>query len=121
LLCHHRTSRSSPTGALPSRLLSGGETITASFTVTNTGQREGADVPQLYLTNTPDEKRMRLIGFEHVAAGRIPQLTLAADPRLLARFDAGRDQWRIADGAHAVAIGKSANDLGRAKTRLLKR
>jgi hypothetical protein len=30
--------------------ISGGDTITASFTVTNTGEREGADVPQLYLT-----------------------------------------------------------------------
>jgi beta-glucosidase len=30
--------------------LSGGETITAGFTVTNTGKRDGADVPQLYLT-----------------------------------------------------------------------
>ena len=29
----------------------GGETVTASFTVTNTGTRAGADVPQLYLTD----------------------------------------------------------------------
>src|SRR6516162_12398 len=28
----------------------GGDTITATFTVTNTGQRAGADVPQLYVT-----------------------------------------------------------------------
>src|SRR5215472_15294213 len=46
--------------------VSGGETITATFTVTNTGQREGADVPQLYLTDAPGERRMRLIGFERV-------------------------------------------------------
>jgi beta-glucosidase len=46
--------------------VTGGETITASFTVTNTGQRGGADVPQLYLTSAPDEKRMRLLGFERV-------------------------------------------------------
>jgi beta-glucosidase len=46
--------------------VSGGETITATFTVTNTGRREGADLPQLYLTNAPGEKRMRLLGFERV-------------------------------------------------------
>jgi beta-glucosidase len=46
--------------------VTGGETITASFTVTNTGQRDGADVPQLYLTGPPDQKRMRLLGFERV-------------------------------------------------------
>ena len=33
--------------------VSGGETLTARFTVTNTGEREGADVPQLYLIEAP--------------------------------------------------------------------
>jgi beta-glucosidase len=69
--------------------VTGGETITATFTVTNTGEREGADVPQLYLTEAPDEIRMRLLGFERVelAPGESHKVTLAADPRLLARFD----------------------------------
>ena len=44
----------------------GGDTVTATFTVTNTGDRTGADVPQVYLTNTPDGPRMRLLGFERV-------------------------------------------------------
>src|SRR5690606_25815026 len=35
----------------------GGDTIGASFTVTNTGQRRGADVPQLYLTDAAGEPR----------------------------------------------------------------
>jgi beta-glucosidase len=93
--------------------VSGGETITATFTVTNTGRREGADVPQLYLTNAPGEKRMRLLGFERVELhpGESRQVKLAADPRLLARFGAQRNQWRIEEGAHAVALGNSANDL----------
>jgi beta-glucosidase len=91
----------------------GGETITASFTVTNTGQREGADVPQLYLTDAPNEKRMRLLGFERIVLrpGESRHVKLTADPRVLARFDAGRNQWRITDGAHAVALGTSAANL----------
>jgi beta-glucosidase len=91
----------------------GGETITSSFTVTNIGEREGADVPQLYLTEAPNEKRMRLLGFERVelAPGESRQVTLTADPRLLARFDGAANQWRITDGAHEVALGKSAGDL----------
>jgi len=47
--------------------VSGGDTVTATFTVTNTGQREGADVPQLYLTEAAGDKHMRLLGFERVA------------------------------------------------------
>src|SRR5262249_4860190 len=44
----------------------GGETITATFSVTNTGGRAGADVPQLYLTEAAGDVRMRLLGFERV-------------------------------------------------------
>src|SRR5690606_9918884 len=91
----------------------GGETVTATFTVTNAGKREGADVPQLYLTAAPNEKRMRLIGFERVelAPGESRRVTLTVDPRLLARFDGAANQWRIAEGPHEVALGKSAGDL----------
>ena len=97
----------------------GGETVTASFVVTNTGTRAGADVPQLYLTDAAGEKRMRLLGFERVELdpGESTTVTLAADPRLLARFDgkAGLGQWRIAEGTYRVALGRSAGDLVLAK------
>lgn len=93
--------------------LSGGDTITAMFTVINTGKVAGSDVPQVYLIDAPGERRMRLLGFERVelAPGASRTVTITADPRLLARFDAGVNQWRIADGVHTVAIGKSAGDL----------
>jgi beta-glucosidase len=93
--------------------VSGGETITASFTVKNTGKRAGADVPQLYLTEAAGEKRMRLLGFERVELkpGQSRRVTLTADPRLLARFDGKAGQWRIAKGSYRVALGKSANDF----------
>jgi beta-glucosidase len=93
--------------------VSGGETIAANFTVTNTGQRDGADVPQLYLTDAAGEKRMRLLGFERVELrpGESRQVSLTADPRLLARFDPIAKLWRITNGPYAVALGKSANDI----------
>jgi beta-glucosidase len=93
--------------------VTGGETVAATFTVTNTGERVGADVPQFYLTGAPDGGRIRLLGFERVELkpGESRQMTLTADPRLLARFDIGAGQWRIAGGEYAIALGKSADDL----------
>jgi beta-glucosidase len=90
--------------------VTGGETITATFTVTNTGRREGADVPQVYLTEAAGDARMRLLGFERVElkAGESRSVTVIADPRLIARFDAGAGRWRIAEGNYSVALGRSA-------------
>jgi beta-glucosidase len=90
----------------------GGDTIAASFTVTNTGERDGADVPQLYLTSAAGDERMRLLGFERVelAAGASRAVTLTADPRLLARYDADAGQWHVAAGVYQVVVGRAADD-----------
>ncbi|HEY7200334.1 MAG TPA: fibronectin type III-like domain-contianing protein, partial [Candidatus Dormibacteraeota bacterium] len=91
-------------------VIGGGETITASFTVTNDGARAGADVPQVYLTEVAGEPRLRLLGFERVelAPGESRRVTVTADPRLLATFDADAGQWRIEDGGHRIALARSA-------------
>ena len=93
--------------------VSGGTTVRASFTVTNTGNRSGADVPQLYLTDVAGEKRMRLLGFERIELkpGESKRIEIISDPRLLARFDGKIRQWHIVEGSYRLAVGKSANDL----------
>lgn len=93
-----------------------GDTVTATFTIRNTGDRAGADVPQLYLTEAAGQQRLRLLGFARVGLepGESRRVTVEAEPRLLARYD-GADGvtgcWRIEAGRHAVAIGHSATDL----------
>jgi len=84
--------------------------VTAVFTVTNTGSRDGADVPQLYLTAAPNGKRLRLLGFERIALrpGESRKVTMTADPRMRACFDDSRPQWRPAEGGYQVALARSA-------------
>jgi len=91
--------------------VSGGETVTATVTVTNTGRFPGADVPQLYLTDAPGRRRMRLLGFERLelAPGASRSITMAADPRLLARFDGDKRQWRIDAGDYTIALSRAAD------------
>jgi beta-glucosidase len=91
-------------------VVTGGDTINASFSVVNTGDRSGADVPQLYLTAAAGEQRLRLLGFERVelAPGATCRVTIEADPRLLARYDGSAASWRVKPGAYSVAVGASA-------------
>jgi beta-glucosidase len=89
---------------------SGGHTVQTSFSVTNTGDRGGADVPQLYLTAAPGRQRLRLLGFERIELepGETHRVTIDADPRLLARYDGSQRCWRIRSGRYTVAVGASA-------------
>jgi beta-glucosidase len=91
----------------------GGDTITATFKVTNTGDRAAADVPQLYLTDAAGDKRMRLLGFQRLELqpGESREITVTADPRLLARYDGDAGRWHITGGTHRVALGRAADAL----------
>jgi beta-glucosidase len=93
--------------------VAGGDTITATFTVTNTGEHAGVDVPQLYLIEAAGDQRMRLLSFERaeLQAGESRSISLSADPRLLARFDSDAGQWRIADGTHTVGLATNAEKI----------
>ncbi|WP_406817663.1 beta-glucosidase [Mycobacterium sp. M23085] len=91
-------------------VISGDDTLRASFTVVNVGDRAGADVAQLYLTAAAGYPCLRLLGFARVelAPGGTRRVTVEADPRLLARYDAGARSWRIRPGAYTAAVGASA-------------
>lgn len=95
--------------------VSGGETLTVSLTVTNTGQRSGIDTPQVYLLTRDAEGRnvQRLIGWEKaaLAPGESRRVQITADRRLLATFDAEARLWKIPAGRVAVGAGSSAQDL----------
>jgi beta-glucosidase len=91
-------------------VLDAGDTISASFSVANVGDRAGADVPQVYLTAAPGERCLRLLGFERVelGPGATRRVSIEADARLLAHYDGGARTWRIAPGGYTVAVGESA-------------
>jgi beta-glucosidase len=93
--------------------VTGGDALTVSFDVTNTGQRPGKDAPQVYLTSAAGTPLQRLIGFEKVdlKPGETRRVTVTADPRLLGGFDVAGKRWSLKAGEYQVAVGASSADL----------
>ncbi|OBH54932.1 glycoside hydrolase family 3 protein [Mycobacterium sp. E2479] len=94
-------------------VVSGEDTICASFSIVNVGDRAGADVAQLYLTAAAGEPCLRLLGFARVELepDATQRVSVEADPRLLARYDGRAKSWRIHPGAYTAAVGVSATAM----------
>ncbi len=92
--------------------LNAGRSITARFSVRNSGAVAGADVPQLYLVSVNGRKRLRLAAFDKVslAPGAARTVSVDIDPRLLADWKDGG--WQIEGGTYGFALGASAEALG---------
>ncbi|MDG2535995.1 beta-glucosidase [Sphingomonas sp. HITSZ_GF] len=88
----------------------GGAALKVSFDVTNSGKREGADVPQLYVTPASGSRPLRLAGFERVTLkpGETRRVTLIAEPRIVADYDTAQPGWHLAAGTYRVAIARDA-------------
>ncbi|WP_203290712.1 beta-glucosidase family protein [Maricaulis parjimensis] len=92
--------------------VTGGETLQVTFEVENTGDRAGADVPQVYLTDAAGHPLQRLVGFDRVVLepGDSAEVSLTVDARLLAEFDSEANAWQIAGGEYGVAVAASAGE-----------
>jgi beta-glucosidase len=87
-----------------------------SFDDTNTGSREGMDVAQCYM-QLPDGQGNsvnRLVGWQKVdlLAGQAQHVTITADPRATATFDASTSSLRIVAGTYPVFLSSSAAAAG---------
>jgi beta-glucosidase len=95
---------------------SSGHSFQVSFDVTNTGTRDGAEVPQVYvadkhasLPHPPKE----LKGFARVnlRAGEKQRVTLTLDERSLSHYDVNSKQWRAEPGQFEVLVGRSVKRI----------
>jgi beta-glucosidase len=83
-----------------------------SFELTNTGQREGAEVAQVYVAQpaTAGEPPKSLRGFAKVTLkpGETRRVTISLDRRSFQFWDAG---WRKAPGGQKLLVGSSSRDI----------
>lgn len=99
-------------------VVTGGDSLTIAFDVTNNGKRAGSDVPQIYVARTGSGAPMRLAAFQRVTLqpGETRRVTLTAEPRILAEYEAKLPGWRIEGGRYTVALARDATDRSRLLT-----
>jgi beta-glucosidase len=96
--------------------------VTASVDVTNTGQRRGSQVVQVYVGGADDSGPIgagqippprRLEGFAKVwlDPGERKTVVVPLGPRAFAHWDSERDAWVQTAGTYTVEVGTSSRDL----------
>jgi beta-glucosidase len=87
-----------------------------SFTITNTGKADGAEIAQLYVSaKTSDIYRpiKELKGFTKVflKSGEQKQVTISLDDKAFRYFNVKTNQWETEDGEYEILIGASSSDI----------
>ena len=87
-----------------------------SFDVTNTGQRDGAAVPQLYIGEerpTVPRPAKELKGFSKInlKPGETQRVTIPLNERSFAYYDVATKQWKADRGTYDVMVGSSVDDI----------
>jgi beta-glucosidase len=90
--------------------------VKVSFTVTNRGQRAGAEVAQLYVgapEGAADRPLQELKGFRKVflEPGKTATVELELGPEAFATFDAKEEKWVVPAGDYTIKAGGSSRAL----------
>lgn len=92
-----------------------GKSPNVSFTVTNTGNRAGAEIAQVYagLPESADEPPKRLVGWSKVKLGPGESKAVQVDVKqqFLSIFDVKQDAWQLVPGKYDFFVGGSSRSL----------
>ncbi|WP_423820175.1 glycoside hydrolase family 3 C-terminal domain-containing protein [Salinimicrobium sp. TIG7-5_MAKvit] len=92
------------------------ETIQVSVDVKNTGEFDGKEVVQLYVSKSDskvERAAQELKGFkkEMIAQGETKTVTIDVPVRDLAYYDMNSGQWTVEPGAYTLKLGNSSRNL----------
>ncbi len=99
-----------------SSTVSAGESLTVSVPVTNTGDRDGDCVVQLYVRDVESalvrpEKELKGFARLHVKAGKSKTAKITLDDRSFSYWDPALHDWRNEAGEFELLVGVSAADI----------
>lgn len=93
-----------------------GPSATLELQVTNSGEREGAEVVQAYVRPvkppvTRPEKELKAFAKVLLKPGETKTVTLVLGPRAFAYYDPEAKAWRVAKGRYDLLVGASSRDI----------
>ncbi len=92
-----------------------GKETAVSFTVKNTGKRDGAEIAEVYaaLPASADEPPKRLVGWSKVwlKAGESKEVSVNVDAKYLSIYDEAADGWKLVPGGYTFLVGGSSQEL----------
>ncbi|MBN1952970.1 MAG: glycoside hydrolase family 3 C-terminal domain-containing protein [Bacteroidales bacterium] len=96
--------------------LSKDEPLEVKFMLHNSGERDGAEIVQLYITDKKCSLQRpvkELKGFERVflKQGESKEVTLQLDPQEFAFWDPQTKGWKVESGSFEIRVGASSEDI----------
>lgn len=92
-----------------------GKETTVSFTLKNTGKRDGAEIAEVYaaLPASAGEPPKRLVGWNKVwlKAGESKEVNVSVDAKYLSIFDEAAGVWKLVPGGYTFLVGGSSQEL----------
>ncbi len=97
------------------------DTLTVSFKVKNTGDRDGAEVTQLYVADKESTifrpvKELRAFKKVFIKSGEEAEVTFELDKRAFAFFNVNTNDWFVESGEFDILVGASSADIKLCKT-----
>lgn len=90
--------------------------LSVSFKITNMGERDGAEVPQIYVRDiqaSVDRPNIELKGFCKIflKVGETKEIKVELDRRALAFYSVEDKKWTIEKGNFEILVGSSSEDI----------
>lgn len=97
------------------------DTQTVSFTIKNTGNVDGAEIAQIYVTDKKStifrpEKELRAFKKVFLKAGEIQEITVELDKRAFAFWNININDWCVESGEFDILVGASSRDIRLSET-----
>jgi len=91
------------------------DTVKVTFTLANTGEREGAEIAEVYaaLPTDAQEPPKRLVGFAKVdlKPGEKKPVTVEVEKKYLSIWDENKNDWSLLPGDYTFMVGGSSDKL----------